>query len=271
MLQLEALSVALEAHVATIHFNRPDKANALNEQMWDELRRAFEWADDTPEVRVVVLAGEGRHFCAGIDLMMLAGLQQAIHDPCEGRKREKLLATIRRLQRSVTALEACRKPVIAAIHGACVGGGLDVALAADIRLAAGNATFCVKEIDIGMVADVGTLQRLHHVVGDGRARELALTGRQIDAEEAERIGLVTQVLPDKEILLSAASELAGMLAGKSPLALRGTKQVLNYSRDHSVAEGLEQVAHWNAAMLISSDIQAAVMAQMQGQTPVFAD
>lgn len=239
--------------------------------MWEELRRAFEWADDTPEVRVVVLAGEGRHFCAGIDLMMLAGLQQAIHDPCEGRKREKLLATIRRLQRSVTALEACRKPVIAAIHGACVGGGLDVALAADIRLAAGNATFCVKEIDIGMVADVGTLQRLHHVVGDGRARELALTGRQIDAEEAERIGLVTQVLPDKEILLSAASELAGMLAGKSPLALRGTKQVLNYSRDHSVAEGLEQVAHWNAAMLISSDIQAAVMAQMQGQTPVFAD
>lgn len=147
-----------------------------------------------------------------------------------------------------------------------------MALAADIRLAAGNATFCVKEIDIGMVADVGrSCKRLHHVVGDGRALELALTGRQIDAEEAERIGLVTQVLPDKEILLSAASELAGMLAGKSPLALRGTKQVLNYSRDHSVAEGLEQVAHWNAAMLISSDIQAAVMAQMQGQTPVFAD
>ncbi|MGE8358146.1 MAG: enoyl-CoA hydratase-related protein, partial [Microvirgula sp.] len=160
MLKLESIAISVENQVAHLQLNRPDRANAMDDTLWRELHQAFDWASDTPEVRAVILSGNGKHFCAGIDLQMLIGLQQQIQDHCEARKREKLLLTIERLQRAVSSIEHCRKPVIAAIHGACVGGGLDIALAADIRLAADDAFFSVKEVEIGMVADLGTLQRL---------------------------------------------------------------------------------------------------------------
>lgn len=271
MLKLESIAISVENQVAHLKLNRPDRANAMDDTLWRELHLAFDWASDAPEVRAVVLSGNGKHFCAGIDLQMLIGLQQQIQDHCEARKREKLLLTIERLQRAVSSIEHCRKPVIAAIHGACVGGGLDIALAADMRLAAGDAFFSVKEVDVGMVADLGTLQRLAGNVGEGRARELAMTGRRIDAAEAGRIGLVNSCHPDAEAVLAAADALACEIATKSPLAVRGTKQVMNYSRDHSIAEGLAFVAHWNAAMLVSDDIQVAILAQMSKSTPKFAD
>lgn len=271
MIELETLSATLDDKVALIRFNRADKANALNQQMWQDLRAAFEWADSDSAVRAVVLAGNGKHFCSGIDLTMLLGLQQAIQDDCEGRKREKLRRVILDLQDCVSSLERCVKPVIAAIHGACLGGGLDIALAADFRFAAPDAVFGVREVDIGMVADVGSLQRLPGVVGHGIARELALTGRDVVATEALEIGLINRIFDNQDALLAGAQASAALIASKSPLAVRGTKQVLNYSRDHSVADSLEYVAGWNAAMLISEDIQKAGMAAMLKQQVTFRD
>jgi enoyl-CoA hydratase len=202
---------------------------------------------------------------------MLLNIQQAIHQECEGRKREALRRLILQLQDDISSLERCRKPVIAAIHGACIGGGIDLVTAADIRFASADAYFAVREIDMGMTADVGTLQRLPRIVGEGVARELCLTGRRIDAAEAAQLKLVNQVFDSQDALLAHARQVAASIAGKSPLAVRGTKQVLNYSRDHSVADSLEYVANWNAAMLLSNDIQQAVMASMSKRTAQFAD
>ncbi|MGL6044872.1 MAG: enoyl-CoA hydratase-related protein, partial [Vogesella sp.] len=201
----------------------------------------------------------------------LMNMQSAIEDACEARKRDKLRRIILGLQANVSSLELCRKPVIAAIHGACVGGALDIVLAADIRLAAENAVFRVREVDVGMVADVGTLQRLGRVVGEGNAREMALTARDVKAAEAASLHLVNRVLPDAAAVLAAAMDMATAIAAKSPLAVQGTKEVLNYSRDHSVADGLNHVANWNAAMLMSEDIQLAVMAAVTGQPAVYRD
>ncbi len=268
---LETFRVELVGQVAHVRFARADKANALNETMWRELGEAFAWCDETPEVRAVVLSGEGRHFSSGIDLSMLIGVQQAVADKCDTRKREKLRKLILQLQDSVSSLEMCGKPVIAAIHGACVGGGLDIALAADFRYASRDAVFSVKEVDMGMVADVGTLQRLHHVVGQGVAREMALTGCDVDADQALSWGLINRVFDDAQSLIDAALSVAASIAAKSPVAVRGSKHVINYSRDHSVADGLHYIATWNAAMLMSEDIQQAVMASMSRQVPQFRD
>ncbi|BBF85423.1 enoyl-CoA hydratase [Aquitalea magnusonii] len=270
-MQWQTFDVGVEDKVALVRFNRADKANALNQTMWQELQSVMEWADAEPAVRAVVLAGHGKHFCSGIDLSMLMGIQGAIANECEGRQREKLRRLILQLQDNVSSLERCRKPVVAAIHGACLGGGLDIALAADFRFAAADAVFGVREVDIGMVADVGTLQRLPGVVGQGVAREMALTGRDVAAEEALRIGLVNRLLPDADGVLAAAMASAALIASKSPLAVRGSKEMLNYARDHSVADSLNHVATWNAAMLLSEDIQKAAMASMTRQTVVFRD
>jgi len=267
----KVLTIERQDAVALVTFNRPDKANALNAEMWREMRQALVWCDQEPGVRAVVLSGNGRHFSAGIDLSMLMGVQGQIDDSCEARKREKLRALILELQDCVSSLERCRKPVIAAISGYCLGGGLDIALAADFRYASADAQFGVREVDVGMVADVGTLQRLPTVVGQGVAREMALTGRDVDAQQALAWQLVNRVLPDGESLRAAALDAARLIAAKSPLAVRGSKQVLNYSRDHSVADGLEYVANWNAAMLLSEDIAAAGMAAMTKQPAVFRD
>ncbi len=265
------LIVGHQQGIASIRLNRPDKANSMNEAMWREIGEAFHWADTTPEVRVVVLSGNGRHFCSGIDLMMLMGVQQAIKDACQGRAAEKLRGMILQLQDSLNSLERCRKPVLVAIHGACVGAGLDLVAAADMRYCTASAHFSIKEIDIGMVADVGSLQRLPKLVAPGLVREWAYTGRKITAPEAAACGLVNQVFESDELMEAGVLEIAGQIAGKSPLSIRGTKEMLNYTRDHSVADGLAAIATWNAAMLVSQDIQTAMMAAMSKQTPVFRD
>ena len=268
---LTSLSIRLEDHVARVHLDRPDKANAMDEALWQDLRRAMAWADETQDVRVVVLAGHGRHFCSGIDLAMLMGVQQAIKDDCQGRTNERLRRVILDLQDCLTSLERCRKPVLAAIHGACVGGGLDLVAAADMRYCSAEAHFSIKEIDLGMVADVGSLQRLPKLVPPGLVREWAYTGRRISAQEAQACGLVNRVFDTPEALAAGVLELARTIAARSPLSIRGTKEMLNHARDHSVADGLAHIATWNAAMLVSQDIQAAMMASMSRQTPTFRD
>ena len=180
----ETLTVSLADHIATIKLNRPDKANAMNLAMWHELRKVFQWVDATPEARVAILEGEGKLFTSGIDLQMMMGMGDQIQNDCEARTRENLRQVILDLQDTLTSLERCRKPVLAAIHGACIGGGIDLICCADMRYCSADATFSIKEIDIGMTADVGTLQRLPKLMGEGMVRELAYTGRKFDATEA---------------------------------------------------------------------------------------
>lgn len=265
----ETLSVSLENHIATVRLNRPEKANAMNVPMWQEIRKAFQWVDATPEARVAILEGEGKLFCAGIDMQMMMDLGAQIQNDCEGRMREALRAIILDMQDTLTSLERCRKPVLAAVHGGCIGGGIDLIACADMRYCAADAYFTIKEIDIGMTADVGTLQRLPKLIGEGVVRELAYTGRKANAEEARAMGLVNRVFDTREALRAGVLEIAQTIAAKSPLAIRGTKEMINYARDHSVADGLNYIATWNAAMLMSNDLQEAIMGNMAKRAPVF--
>jgi enoyl-CoA hydratase len=265
------LSLSLDQGIAEIRLNRPDKSNAMNDAMWQEIRQAADWVDATPEARVTILSGEGRNFCAGIDLAMLGSIQQRIAHPDGARSREMLRRLILDLQDCLTAIERCRKPVLAAIQGACVGGALDLVTCCDMRYATPDAVFSVREIDLAMVADVGTLQRLPHLIGDGMARELAYTGRNVDAEEAAALGLVNRVFASPEALTATVREIAQTIAAKSPLAIRGLKEVMNYSRDHAVADGLNFVATWNSALLLSNDLNEAVTAQRERRIPRFSD
>ncbi|ABD69616.1 Enoyl-CoA hydratase/isomerase [Rhodoferax ferrireducens T118] len=258
----ETLSVTLENYIATVRLNRPEKANAMNATMWQEIRKAFQWVDETPEARVAILEGEGKLFTAGIDLQMMMGLGPQIQNECDGRTREALRRVILDLQDTLTSLERCRKPVLAAIHGACVGGGIDLITCADMRYCSADAYFTIKEIDIGMTADVGTLQRLPKLIGEGMARELAYTGRKFSAEEAREMRLVNRVFESREALHAGVLEIATSIAAKSPLSIRGTKEMITYARDHSVADGLNYIATWNAAMLMSKDLQEAMMANL---------
>ena len=267
----DTLALNLDGAIAEVRLARPERSNALNATMWQEIRQAFEWIDSAPEIRVAILSGEGRHFCAGIDLGMLAGVQQQIAAADGARSREALRRLILDLQDCLTAIERCRKPVIAAIHGACVGGALDLVTCCDLRYAAADAIFSIKEIDIGMAADVGTLQRLPRIIGDGMLRELAYTGRQFGAEEARSIGLVNRVYADQESLLAGVMDIAREVAAKSPIAVTGTKAMISYMRDHTVNDGLEYVATWNSAMLQSNDLRVAIAAHMSKQKPEFVD
>jgi enoyl-CoA hydratase len=268
---LTTIALSLADGIAEVRLNRPDKSNAMNDAMWQEIRQAFAWVDATPAVRVAILSGEGRNFCAGIDLAMMGGIQQRIDHADGARSREALRRLILDLQDCLSSLERCRKPVIAAIQGACIGGALDLVTSCDMRYAAADAMFSVREIDLGMVADVGTLQRLPRLVGDGMARELAYTGRNFAADEAERLGLANRVFASPEALSAAVREIAASIAAKSPLATRGLKEVMNFSRDHSVADGLNFVATWNSALLLSGDLAESMQAMREKRAPRFAD
>ncbi len=263
----ETLLLEVQNHVATVWLNRPEKANAMNSPMWGELQSCFEWLDSEPEVRAVILAARGKYFCAGIDLAMFADLA-----PDEGadpaRQSEKFRLVVKRLQDNLTSIERCRKPVLAAIHGLCYGGGVDIIACCDMRYASEQAVFSIKEIDVGMTADVGSLQRLPHLVPQGIVRELAYTGRQVDAAESYEIGLVNRVYPDADALMDGVRGVAAAIAARSPISIRGVKATLLYARDHSVADGLDYIATWNAAMMSQRDIMAAI-AGASGESPEF--
>lgn len=270
-MNFEFLKVQQEQKVAEVTLMRPDKANALNEKLWNEIGTVFASLDKTPEVRAIVLKAEGPHFCAGIDFEFVGSISKRMQGMAEGQKQETLRLFIKSLQHAFTALEACRKPVIAAVQGVCFGGGIDLIAACDIRHASSDASFSVKEVDVGMVADVGTLQRLPPIIGQGRARELAFTGRVFTAAEAQSMGLINQLVKTKDEVWTLAREQAQLIASKSPLAVRGTKEILNYSRDHSISDGLDYVATWNAGMLLSADMQKSVMAFLTKKPAVYDD
>ncbi len=267
----QTLSLTIENHVATVSFNRPDKANALNKLAWNELQAVFEDLDTNPDARVIVLQGEGKHFCAGIDLELLMAIRQETADECEGRVREKIRAFVKVLQAPINAIERCSKPVLAAIHGGCIGGGLDIVAACDMRYCTEDAYFTIKEIDMGMVADLGSLQRLPKLISDGMVREMAYTGRKVLGPEAKACGLVNSTYTDRDSLLKAVMEIAEQIASKSPLSIRGSKEMIRYSRDHSVEDGLNYIATWNAAMILSNDLNEAFMSTMEKRKGNFKD
>jgi len=268
--EYKAFRVELANKVAQVVIDRPEKINAMNADFWAEIIDVFRWVDDTDEVRVVVLSGTGPHFSSGIDLQLLAQVGAQLGKDV-GRNAEQLRRKILSLQASFNAVDHCRKPVIAAIQGYCLGGAIDLISACDMRYCSADARFSIKEIDMGMAADVGTLQRLPRIIGDGMMRELAYTGRTLDGAEAQAIGLVNRVYENPEALMEGVNELARQIAEKSPLAIRGTKEMIRYMRDHRVDDGLEYIATWNAAMLQAADLRVAVAAHMARQKPDFAD
>lgn len=270
MSRYTAFNVELVDKIAHVQINRPEKINSMNAAFWSEIVEIFQWIDETDEVRVVVLSGAGKHFSSGIDLMMLAGVANELGKDV-GRNARLLRRKILTLQASFNAVDNCRKPVLAAIQGYCLGGAIDLIAACDMRYAAGDAQFSIKEIDIGMAADVGTLQRLPRIIGDGMLRELAYTGRTFGADEARSMGLVNRVYSDNASLLDGVMDIAREIAGKSPIAVTGTKEMISYMRDHRIDDGLEYIATWNAAMLQSTDLRVAMAAHMSKQKPEFLD
>ncbi|MEW6263303.1 MAG: crotonase/enoyl-CoA hydratase family protein [Thermodesulfobacteriota bacterium] len=265
MSESEVLRVEKEGHIAWLILNRPKKRNAMNLEMLQGFIETFDRLDADPEVRVVVIKGEGLSFCAGMELAALAGLLES----SSADYRERLRREIVRFQHGMTIVEQCRKPVIAAIHGACVGGGVDLTCACDIRVASRDAFFSVRETRLALVADLGTLQRLPYIVGDPWARELALTGRDFSAEEALKIGFITHLLENQAALYQKAEELAREIADCSPLAVTGVKDTLRFTRENGVKAGLEYVAQKNAAILICEDGLEAITAHQQKRKPKF--
>ncbi|KAF7651381.1 hypothetical protein LDENG_00111820 [Lucifuga dentata] len=258
------LSISKPAESIThVELHRPEKRNAMNRAFWSEMVDCFNQIAEDPGCRVVVFSGAGKVFTAGIDLMDMASVLQP-----EGDDVARISWNLRRLvtkyQETFSVIEKCPKPVLVAVHGACVGGGVDLITACDIRLCTQDAWFQVKEVDIGLAADVGTLQRLPKVIGSrSLVNELALTARKMYADEAKSSGLVSRVFADKEAMIAAALEMAGEIAGRSPVAVQGTKINLVYSRDHSVAEGLDYIATWNMSMLQTQDVMKSAQASIE--------
>lgn len=250
---------------ATLWMNRPEKRNAMNPAFWNELPEVMAELGADAGVRAIVLAGRGKDFTVGLDLKEMLGTITGGPDDA----RFRLLDEIMRLQRSISSVADCPKPVIAAVHGWCLGGGIDLITACDVRYAAANSIFSIRETKIAIVADVGTLQRLPAIVGKGNVAELAYTGDDVDAAHAERIHLVNRVFPDAEATLAAARAVAKRIAANSPLAVQGTKRVLGYCEGKSVEDGLEYVATWNAAFLKSEDLSEAMRSFAEKREPRF--
>ncbi|XP_041035440.1 delta(3,5)-Delta(2,4)-dienoyl-CoA isomerase, mitochondrial isoform X1 [Carcharodon carcharias] len=254
--------------VLHVELNRPKKRNAMNKTLWREMVECFNRITQDADHRVVVVSGAGNMFTAGIDLMDMAGDVLQPQGDDTARKAWHTRNTILQYQESFNVIEKCPKPVIAAVHSACIGGGVDLITACDIRLCSQDAWFQVKEVDIGMAADVGTLQRFPKVIGNASlVSELVYTARKMMADEALSCGLVSRVFEDKETMLEGAFEMASEIASKSPLAVQGAKLNLIYSRDHSVKDGLDYIATWNMSMLQTDDLVKSAQAAMEKKTP----
>ncbi|KAJ2844873.1 hypothetical protein GGI22_006739 [Coemansia erecta] len=272
--EFECLKVGISgAGVAHVEINRPKALNAFNTQTWTEIGQCFKRFKTDGDVRSVVVSAGGRMFTAGLDLKeasegaLAQGGGAAVDAARRGYYHRLHILTF---QEALSAVEECDKPVVAVVHGGCLGIGVDLTTACDIRMCTEDAYFMVKEVDIGMAADVGTLQRLPKVVGNASwVREVCLTARKIPAPEAHAVGLVSHVLATKQAALEKAFEVAGLIAAKSPVAVVSTKHLLNYSRDHSVREGLEYTAIWNSLAHNSHDMATAIMSSLKKQQAQF--
>lgn len=243
------MKTTIDHHVATLTFAHPDRANSLGEADWEAMKTAFEAADANEDVHVVILTGEGKHFCAGMDLAVLGSLQNRLA-PTPEETKVQLIDFIEGIQATITAIERCRKPVIAAIHGGCIGGGVDIVTACDMRYCTEDAYFTVKEIDFGIVADIGTLQRLPHILQPGLVAELAFTGRKMYGPEALLSGMVNRTFSDRDALIAGVTKVAAAIAAKPTKVVQGIKNNLLYKREHRTDESLKYVAQFSAGLLL---------------------
>jgi enoyl-CoA hydratase len=266
----ESVSVDIDGHIAKVTLVGPGKGNAMGPAFWSEMPDVFAELDADPDVRAIVITGSGRNFSYGLDLPAMGGtLAPMLADGALARPRAEFHAEILRMQKAINAVADCRTPTIAAVHGWCIGGGVDLISAVDIRYASADAKFSVREVKLAIVADMGSLARLPRIVSDGHLRELALTGKDIDAARAEKIGLVNDVHDDAEACLAAAHATAAEIAANPPLVIRGIKDVLDQQRISAESESLRYVAAWNAAFLPSKDLTEGITATFAKRTPEF--
>ncbi|MBX7452767.1 crotonase/enoyl-CoA hydratase family protein [Mycolicibacterium sp. 3033] len=267
----EALTVDVADHIAQVTLIGPGKGNAMGPAFWAELPVVFADLDADPDVRAIVLTGSGKNFTYGLDLAAMGGTLAGVMggDGATAKPRADFHKHLKSMQQSITAVADCRTPTIAAVHGWCIGGGVDLISAVDIRYASADAKFSVREVKLAIVADVGTLARLPMILNDGHMRELALTGRDIDAARAEKIGLVNDVYTDAEATLAAARATAAEIAANPPLTVQGIKDVLDEQRTDAVAASLRYVAAWNSAFLPSKDLTEGITAMFEKRPPDF--
>ena len=270
----ECFDVSIKEDIAHIVLNRPEKRNNMNAAFWDELPAIIRDIDENARARVIVISSTGPHFCGGLDVSMFASGAVTDESTDVARRRQKganFLNTVSIMQDSFSALEACRLPVLAAIQGGCIGGGVDLVTACDMRYATRDAFVTIYETKIGMTADVGTFPRIVKLIPEGLVREMAYTGRRVSAEEARDMGLVNRVYDTHEDMLAGVMEIAREIAGNAPLAVHGCKRAITYARDHSTQEGLEWIGMWNASMLQNDEIMEAMTARQESRLADFVD
>ncbi|CAI8361248.1 MAG: Short-chain-enoyl-CoA hydratase [Acidimicrobiaceae bacterium] len=270
MNEYKCFDVSIEKGIATVTLNRGEKLNTMIPAFWSELPKAIGEINSSGEARVIILASTGKHFSAGMDLAVFSmGSGDAQAEV--GRVRANLRENALHLQDSFSCLEKARIPILAAIQGGCIGGAVDMVTACDMRYASEDAFFCIQEINIGMTADVGTLQRLPKLIPEGVCRELAYTGRRMHSDEAKSVGLVNEVFSDQASLLDGVMEIAEEIASKSPLAIWGSKEMITYSRDHSTSDSLNYIATWQSGMFQPADMKEAFQAKAESRPSEFDD
>ena len=268
----ECFEVTEIGKVTHVQLSRGDNLNTMIPAFWSELPKIINAISDEGKARAIVISSTGKHFCAGMDLSVFTsgGLESGAKIE-KGRRNALTRGSALHLQDSFTCFEKARMPVLTAIQGGCVGGAVDMVTAADMRYASEDAWFCIQEINIGMTADVGTLQRLPKIIPEGVARELAYTGRRMSAKKAYEVGLVNQIFSTHEELVEGVLDIAGEIATKSPLAIWGTKESINFTRDHSEADSLNFIATWQAGMYQPQDMASVFEAQSKNEEPEFDD
>ena len=264
-------SLSIEDHIAHLQLSRPEKANAMIPEFWEEFPRAVNEISDAAKARVIIISSTGKHFSAGMDLSVFTGAAFADQPDNRHVASDMFRHYVHKLQDTFSALENARMPVLAAVQGGTIGAGVDLVTACDCRYATEDAFFCVQETAIGMTADVGTFPRLAKVIPEGWARQMSYTAERLPAAKAKEIGLVNAVYPTQEAMLDAVTAIARQIATHAPLAVSGAKRMINYARDHSTADALDYIALWNAAMLRTEDMQESFMAKSQKRAPKFDD
>lgn len=268
----QCFDVTESDHIAHIVLNRPDELNTMTPDFWRELPQLVDEISDRGAARAIVVSSTGKHFSAGMDISVFTGGDLTDDTDVEvGRARANFRYNVLHLQDTFTAFERARMPVLAAMQGGVVGGAVDMVTACDMRYATADAWFCIHEINIGMTADVGTLQRLPKLIPEGIVRELAYTGDRMSAERAKDVGLVNEIYPDHQSLVDGVLDIAVRIASRSPLAVHGSKEMINYTRDHSTADALQYMAAWQTGMFQPTDIMESFAAQMEKREPSYDD